>query len=50
MAGTDYYKVPGYITKKFCQEIELSPVTPEMLNKYDSYGFDVSQKPGVVSG
>ncbi|MDD7097696.1 MAG: hypothetical protein SPH23_06500 [Prevotella sp.] len=50
MAGNDYYKVPGYITKKFCQEIELSPVTPEMLNKYDSYGFDVSQKPGVLSG
>ena len=48
--AADNYAIPGYISKKFSKECEVSPITPEMLNLYDSYDYDEMQRPGVIKG
>lgn len=41
--------IPAYVSKKFAQQIETQPITPEMLTKVEGYG-DKYQKPGITKG
>ena len=45
-----YYAIQGYISQKFSKACEVPPITPEMLNCYDSYDYENMQKPGIVKG
>lgn len=45
-----YEDTPVFISKKYAQDAELTPITPEMLTKIDDYGFGKMQSPGVTKG
>ncbi len=45
-----YENTPVFISKKYAQEAELTPITPEMLTRISDYGFGKMQSPGVTKG
>ena len=45
-----YEDTPVFISKKYAQDAELTPITSEMLTKIDDYGFGKMQSPGVTKG
>ena len=45
-----YENTPVFISKKYAQEADLTPITPEMLTRIDGYGFGKMQSPGVTKG
>ena len=42
--------ISAYVSKKFARQVEIQPITPEMLTDVDSYGFECYQKPGITKG